>query len=159
MQSIHLSHYSCIWSSFYVNMLHTSILSYPETSVPEPVKKKYYNLIMKFHEFMPDSIFRSEYIKLLTEIPVLPYMDNQHALLSWLYQIDSKLRIKCSFDEKTYDEFILDYRDLYKPRETIREEIHIKKKIRKNVFLVIIIVLLFIMTWRWNKRWSQDLFE
>lgn len=140
-------------------MLHTTILSYPHSFVPEPTKKLYYDLIMNFHYYMPESSFKTHYQKLLTDIPVIPYMDGQHSLLSWLYQIDTKLRIQCSIhDPQSYDEFIITYNDLYKPKETIREEINIRKKIRKNVLLSVIILLLFILAWRWNKRWTEDIF-
>ena len=62
-----------IWGPHYWFVLHTIALTYP-LNPNETMRKKYYDLMINFHLFLPDSEIGTKFSELLNVYPVTPYI-------------------------------------------------------------------------------------
>ena len=125
-----------IWGPHYWFFLHTVALNYP--LYPNEIsKKKYYDFIENFSLFIPIPDIANSFSNILDEFPVTPYLDSRESFIKWVHFIHSKINIKLNLPEKTLEESLKNYYDLYRDQKIIiNEEILSKKKI-----LYILIVL------------------
>ena len=125
-----------IWGPHYWFFLHTIALNYP--LYPNDIsKKKYYDFIENFSLFIPIPDIANSFSNILDEFPVTPYLDSRESFIKWVHFIHNKINIKLNLPEKTLEESLKNYYDLYRDQKIIiNEEILSKKKI-----LYILIVL------------------
>lgn len=125
-----------IWGPHYWFFLHTVALNYP--LYPNEIsKKKYYDFIENFSLFIPIPDIANSFSNILDEFPVTPYLDSRESFIKWVHFIHNKINIKLNLPEKTLEESLKNYYDLYRDQKIIiNEEILSKKKI-----LYILIVL------------------
>ena len=125
-----------IWGPHYWFFLHTVALNYPLYQ-NEISKKKYYDFIENFSLFIPIPDIANSFSNILDEFPVTPYLDSRESFIKWVHFIHNKINIKLNLPEKTLEESLKNYYDLYRDQKIIiNEEILSKKKI-----LYILIVL------------------
>ena len=125
-----------IWGPHYWFFLHTVALNYP--LYPNEISnKKYYDFIENFSLFIPIPDIANSFSNILDEFPVTPYLDSRESFIKWVHFIHNKINIKLNLPEKTLEESLKNYYDLYRDQKIIiNEEILSKKKI-----LYILIVL------------------
>ena len=130
-----------IWGPHYWFVLHTIALTYP-LNPNETMRKKYYDLMINFHLFLPDSEIGTKFSELLNVYPVTPYLDSQQSFVKWMHFIHNKINVSLDKPELTMEDAMVQYYEHYKPKEIkVKEE---RKRREKYVFmgLVILIVLL-----------------
>lgn len=81
---------SIIWGPHYWYVLHTIAYTYPinPTNVE---KKKYYDFIQNLPLFIPDSEMRKQFIILLDQYPVSPYLDTRITFMKWIHFIHNRI--------------------------------------------------------------------
>ena len=125
-----------IWGPQYWFVLHTIALNYP-LNPNSTVKKKYYDFIQNLPLFIPISEMGNNFSKTLDEFPVTPYLDSRESFIKWMYFIHNKINISLSLPEKTLDESLKNYYELYKPKEIIIKEDLAQRKKYLFSFLII----------------------
>lgn len=130
-----------IWGPHYWFVLHTIALNYP-LNPNETSKKKYYDLIENFPLFIPIPDMANSFSKLLDTYPITPYLDSRESFIKWVYFIHNKINISLGIPEKSLEESLHDYYQLYEPVEiTIKNNL---QKKAKYIYFIIIISLLII---------------
>lgn len=78
-----------IWGPSYWHFLHSVAYKYPEH--PNPItKRKYYDLIMNFPLFIPDSEMGDRFSEMLDKYPIQPYLDSRESFIRWVWFIHNK---------------------------------------------------------------------
>ena len=131
-----------IWGPHYWFFLHTVALNYP--LYPNDFsKKKYYDFIENFPLFIPVPDIANSFTRVLDEFPVTPYLDSRESFIKWIHFIHNKINIKLGLPEKTLDDSLKDYYDLYRD-----ENILINKEIisKKKLLYISIVISLFTLS-------------
>ncbi len=79
-----------IWGPHYWFVLHTIALTYP-LKPNETMRKKYYDLMINFHLFLPDTKIGTKFAELLNVYPVTPYLDSRQSFIKWMHFIHNKI--------------------------------------------------------------------
>ena len=137
-----------IWGPHYWFVLHTIALNYPlyPTST---IKKKYYDFIQNFSLFIPINNMANHFNKLLDQFPVTPYLDSRESFIKWMYFIHNQINISLDIPEKTLEETLTEYNNLYKPKEVNIIESFSKKK--KYIYLLILVSLFLFSIYLYKK--------
>ena len=132
-----------IWGPHYWFVLHTIALTYP-LYPNEVTKKKYYDFIQNLPLFIPISDMGNSFSKILDNYPVTPYLDSRQSFIKWIYFIHNKVNLSLDIPEKSLEESLHKYYDLYKlPEITIKENI-IKRE--KYIYIGVIVSLILLST-------------
>tara|TARA_B100001057_G_scaffold393247_1_gene402107 strand:- start:7 stop:438 length:432 start_codon:yes stop_codon:yes gene_type:complete len=130
-----------IWGPHYWFVLHTIALNYP-LFPNETTKKKYYDFIQNLPLFIPIVDMGNAFSLILDSYPVTPYLDSRESFIKWMHFIHNKINLTLGIPEKTLQETLRSYYELYKlPEVSIKENI-IKKE--KYLYILVIVLLLFI---------------
>ena len=79
---------------------------------------------------------------ILDSYPVTPYLDSRESFIKWMHFIHNKINLTLGIPEKTLEETLRSYYELYKlPEITIKENI---KKKEKYLYILVIVLLLII---------------
>jgi hypothetical protein len=128
-----------IWGPHYWFVLHTIALKYP-LHPTKAIKKKYYDFIHNLPLFIPIENMANHFSSILDLYPVTPYLDSRESFIKWMYFVHNKINISLNLPEKTLDESLKEYYDLYKPRPVIcRKRLKIQAKL---VYLAFFLCLL-----------------
>ena len=130
-----------IWGPHYWFVLHTIALNYP-LNPNETSKKKYYDLIENFPLFIPIPDMANSFSKLLDNYPVTPYLDSRESFIKWVYYIHNQINLSIGIPEKSLEETLHNYYQLYEPKEITIKNNLIKKE--KYIYITIIITLLLL---------------
>ena len=128
-----------IWMPHYQFIMITISLYYPK--FPNDVtKKKYYDFIQNLPLFFPQNPIGNEYISLLDEFPVTPYLDSRLSFMKWVNFINNKLNVLMGLPTEELYESLEKYYNRYKPKEFVeREKV---KKNKKYIYFAIFVVVL-----------------
>ncbi len=137
-----------IWVSKLQFLLITISLYYPLH--PNDIsKKKYYDFITNVPVLFPDFPLGKNFIKLLDEYPVTPYLKSRESFMKWIHFINNKINISMNNEQTTFYESLESYYDLYKPEEIRKKEYSKRKKqyIQLGiVFFIILTIIYYIKT-------------
>jgi len=130
-----------IWGPHYWFVLHTIALNYP-LRPNEVTKKKYYDFIQNLPLFIPVTNMGNSFSKLLDHYPVTPYLDSRQSFIKWIYFIHNKINVSLGIPEKSLEESLHKYYNLYKsPEINIKENIMKREKYTYvGIFLSLIIM-------------------
>ena len=129
-----------IWGPHYWFVLHTIALNYP-LFPNETIKKKYYDFIQNLPLFIPIVNMGNAFSLILDSYPVTPYLDSRESFIKWMHFIHNKVNLALSIPEKTLEETLRSYYELYKlPEIKIKENI-----IRKEKYLYILVIVLLVL--------------
>lgn len=131
-----------IWGPHYWFVLHTIALNYP-LHPNEVIKKKYYDFIENLPLFLPIDNMSNNFSKILDDFPVTPYLDSRESFIKWMHFVHNKINISLGIPEKTLEESLSEYYNLYKDDKTILREQLISNK---KLFYIILILLLIIIS-------------
>ena len=127
-----------IWIEQYKFMIMTISMYYPKK--PNDVtKKKYYDFIQNLPLFFPEKPFGDDFIKMLDEFPVTPYLDSRLSFMKWVNFINNKLNKKLGIEECDLYKSLEKYHAHYKPKDIVEKE---KREINMKYIKFSIIVLL-----------------
>lgn len=137
-----------VWGPHYWFFLHTVSLTYPNRP-NDVIKKKYYDLIMNFHLFIPTESASSNFNELLGLYPVTPYLDSRDAFIRWVYFIHNKMNKKLEKPQIKLSTFYENYYQQYKNKDISLKEYY--KYINKYIYLAFIIILIAFIYYLYNK--------
>jgi len=102
-----------VWGPHYWFFLHTIAMTYPNH--PNAVtKKKYYEFIQTLPLFIPVEHMSSDFVKLLNDYPVQPYLDNRESFIRWVWFIHNKINKKLEKESISLSQFSIKYYNEYK---------------------------------------------
>ena len=130
-----------IWGPQYWFVLHTIALTYP-LNPNETMRKKYYDLMINFHLFLPDAKIGNKFSELLNIYPVTPYLDSRQSFIKWMHFIHNKINISLGNRGLSFDESMKEYYNKYKPLDIICID-DIRRK-NQLVFFIILSLLIVI---------------
>uniref|UniRef100_A0A6C0AZ65 thiol oxidase n=1 Tax=viral metagenome TaxID=1070528 RepID=A0A6C0AZ65_9ZZZZ len=129
-----------IWGPHYWFVLHTIALNYP-LFPNETIKKKYYDFIQNLPLFIPIVDMGNAFSLILDSYPVTPYLDSRESFIKWMHFIHNKINLALGIPEKTLEETLRSYYELYKlPEITVKENI-----IKKEKYLYILVIVLLVL--------------
>ena len=137
-----------VWGPHYWFFLHTMALSYP-IAPNEVMRKKYYDFIQNLPLFLPIPEIGNEFSKIIDRYPVTPYLDSRQSFVKWMHFIHNKINISLDLPEKTMEETMTEYYELYKPKAV--KDAEERKRREKLIFLVGIIIIMIISIYLYNK--------
>ncbi len=123
-----------VWGKHYWFFLHTIAITYP-LHPNEVTKKKYYEFIQNIPLFIPSRKLGDEFIRYLEKYPVSSYLDSRLDFMKWVHFIHNKINEKLDKPKITFQEYIRDYYNHYKPKETIEYKTY---KFKKHLFFFVI---------------------
>ena len=133
---------SDIWGPHYWFFLHTLALTYPDN--PNDVtKRKYYDLIMNFPIFLPNTNMGNTFSNFLDRYPPEPYLSCKESFIKWVHFIHNKINVFLGKPELTYYEAMNKYYENYKLKEVKKKDE--RKNKHKFVFFSLIILLIIII--------------
>jgi len=101
--------------------LQTIAVMYPQK--PNTVtKKKYYEFIQNLPIFIPIAPIGKNFIKLLDEFPVTPYLDKRKDFIKWVHFIFNKINKQLNEPKEDLYESLEKYYEEYKPKEIKEKE-------------------------------------
>lgn len=109
-----------VWGPHYWFFLHTIAFAYPNHP-NEITKKKFYDLIQNMPVFIPDPKMGSEFIHILDEYPVQPYLDSRTALVEWVHYIHNVFNTRLGRPAVDMNVFLLQYWEKFKKIEVKQE--------------------------------------
>lgn len=131
-----------VWGPQYWFVLFTIAITYP--IFPNDVsKKKYYDFIQNLPLFIPNEKFANDFIKILDNYPLTPYLDSRESFIRWVHFIHNQINIKLNKPFISLEDAMQSYYLNYMPKKTINIE-YIKKK-KMYIYLFIIFILLIII--------------
>lgn len=128
-----------IWLPHYKFILITMALYYPQ--FPNDVtKKKYYDFIQNIPLFIPEAPLGDNFVKILDEFPITPYLDSRLSFLKWVNFIGNKLNGCMDLPHEELYECLENYYNNYKPKEIVEKEQSEKRKkyINFSIFILIL---------------------
>jgi len=137
-----------VWGPHFWFFLHTLAISYPH--YPNAVtKKKYYELIQNLPLFIPVEAIGNDFIKLLDEYPVTPYLDNRESLVKWMHFIHNKINEKLEKPKISINEFYLRYYEEYKPKDVKMKEFYRWRE--KMIYTLVVLGATGLIVYLYNK--------
>ena len=134
-----------IWGPSYWFFLDNVAFNYP-TNPNDVIKKKYYDLIQNFPDFIPNQISH-DFQKLLNLYPVKPYLDSKESLIKWVNFIHNKINIKLEKPQMDIKDFYIKFYERYKKIPNKK----FKKMVKYISYLAIISILIFVALFYYNK--------
>ena len=91
-------------------------------------KKKYYDFIQNLPLLFPLNPMGENFMKLLDEFPVTPYLDSRMSFMKWVHFIFNKINITLNEPEITFYESLEKYYEEYKPKEILNMQKYKKQE-------------------------------
>ena len=102
-----------VWLPHVKFTLQTIAITYP--SNPNDVaKKKYYDFISNLPVFIPIEPFGKNFMDLLDQYPVTPYLDSRMSMMKWVHFIFNKIYIQLGQPTEEFYDSLDKYYDEYK---------------------------------------------
>jgi len=131
-----------IWIPHFKFTLQTIALLYPQH--PNDVtKKKYYDTVQNIPLFFPNAPLGNDFIKILEQYPVTPYLTSRESFMKWVHFIINKIHAKMDWEQEDFFDSLEKYYDNYKPKEVLNRE---KYKQRKQYIMIGIVLFIIIIT-------------
>ena len=138
-----------IWGPHYWFFLDSIAMNYPQYP-NDFIKKKYYDLIQNFPEFIPNNKIAKYFTEILNKYPIKPYLDNKKSLIRWVHFIHNNINDLLEKPKIKLDEFYVKYYNHYK---NTKLKTQIYKKIKKNIIFISIVTFLIILVYYlYNKK-------
>lgn len=133
-----------IWGPHYWFFLHTISYNYPNK--PNKVlKRKYYDLIMNFPVFIPDSKSRKTFMVLLDKYPVSPYLDSSIDFQKWVHFIHNKVNEIVGKQEISRKDAYMKYLLLFEDtNQQLMKVLNLKKNYIYLVYIMILLVVIYL---------------
>ena len=113
---------SNVWLPHLKFTLQTMAITYP--SNPNYVaKKKYYDFISNLPVFIPIEPIGKNFMDLLDQYPVTPYLDSRMSMMKWVHFIFNKISVQLDQPIEEFYDSLEKYYDEYKPKEYKTREI------------------------------------
>ena len=117
-----------VWLPHLKFTLQTIAITYP--SNPNDVaKKKYYDFISNLPVFIPIEPIGKNFMDLLDQYPVTPYLDSRMSMMKWVHFIFNKISVQLDQPIEEFYDSLEKYYDEYKPKEYKNREIAKTRKI------------------------------
>jgi hypothetical protein len=131
-----------VWGPHYWFFLMTVALSYPNN--PNSVtKRKYYDLIINFPLFIPDTTIGDKFSNYIDKYPVSPYLDCRDSFLKWVIFIHNKINYNIGKPELSLEDAMEQYYANYNTNKVrVLENHYITKK--TGIFIGISITAIII---------------
>ena len=111
-----------VWLPHLKFTLQTIAITYP--SNPNDVsKKKYYDFISNLPVFIPIEPIGKNFMDLLDQYPVTPYLDSRMSMMKWVHFIFNKISVQLDQPIEEFYDSLEKYYDEYKPKEYKTREI------------------------------------
>ena len=111
-----------VWLPHLKFTLQTMAITYP--SNPNDVaKKKYYDFISNLPVFIPIEPIGKNFMDLLDQYPVTPYLDSRMSMMKWVHFIFNKISLQLDQPIEEFYDSLEKYYDEYKPKEYKTREI------------------------------------
>ncbi len=111
-----------VWLPHLKFTLQTIAITYP--SNPNDVaKKKYYDFISNLPVFIPIEPIGKNFMDLLDQYPVTPYLDSRMSMMKWVHFIFNKISAQLDQPIEEFYDSLEKYYDEYKPKEYKTREI------------------------------------
>tara|TARA_B100000989_G_C19486174_1_gene447558 strand:- start:80 stop:511 length:432 start_codon:yes stop_codon:yes gene_type:complete len=111
-----------VWLPHLKFTLQTIAITYP--SNPNDVaKKKYYDFISNLPVFIPIEPIGKNFMDLLDQYPVTPYLDSRMSIMKWVHFIFNKISVQLDQPIEEFYDSLEKYYDEYKPKEYKTREI------------------------------------
>ena len=111
-----------VWLPHLKFTLQTIAITYP--SNPNDVsKKKYYDFISNLPVFIPIEPIGKNFMDLLDQYPVTPYLDSRMSMMKWVHFIFNKISVQLDQPIEEFYDCLEKYYDEYKPKEYKTREI------------------------------------
>jgi len=125
-----------IWGPHYWFFLHSVAHNYPK--YPTSIQKKmHYRLVHHFHEFIPSRTMAAEFVKLVADFPVLPYLDCKDDFVKWMHFIHNKVNERIEKPTMSMEEHIQETKVLYESKPS-----KMRNYLKNNTFIVSILFIL-----------------
>jgi len=134
-----------VWMPYIHFTMQTIALNYPKH--PNDVtKKKYYDFIQNLPLFIPMKPFGNDFIKLIDDYPVTPYLDSRLSFMKWVNYIFNKIYKQNNMKTDDLQTALEKYYDKYKPsKEQDKDYYKLKKKmIQIGVVISVIAVITYL---------------
>lgn len=139
-----------IWLPYLSFTLQTIAMYYP--SNPNKVtKRKYYDFIQNLPLFFPEYPFGSNFIDILDKYPLTPYLESRLSFKKWVHFVFNKLYKDMNKEEISFDDWMNEYYENYKPKEI--KELKILKKKKKYIIFGVSTSLIFLVIYLYNKKY------
>lgn len=110
-----------VWLEHFKFIMTTISLKYPE--YPNDVtKKKYYEFIQNIPLFIPMKPLGDDFIKMIDDFPVTPYLDSRLSFMKWVNFIHNKISRKMGIPDESLFDSLEKYYSCYKPKYLVSEE-------------------------------------
>ena len=137
-----------VWLEHFWFTLETIAIKYPTHPTNADIKK-YYNLIVNIPLFFPMDPLGKNFIKILDNYPVNPYLSTRLSFMKWVHFIKTHIYKKLDKDYVSFDEHIDKYYEHYKPK--VVKDAEQRRRREKYIFLGFIITIILLSTYLYNK--------
>jgi len=137
-----------VWGPHYWFFLNSIAVTYPK--YPNSITKKiYYDFIQHFHLFIPVKEHSENFNKLLSNYPVVPYLEDRESFVRWVHFIHNKINEQLNKPNIPYSSFYENYYSNYKDKITQGTEN--RKFYKKIIYFTLILVLFISIYYLYNK--------
>ena len=130
-----------VWLPYIKFMMQTIALNYPK--YPNDVtKKKYYDFVQNIPLFIPMKPLGNDFIKMIDNYPVTPYLESRLSFMKWVHYIFNKIYKNNNMKTDDLQTSLEKYYDKYKPtQEQNKDYYNLKRKVIQISFIVSVIAL------------------
>lgn len=130
-----------VWLPYIKFMMQTIALNYPKYP-NDTTKKKYYDFIQNIPLFIPMEPMGNDFIKMIDNYPVTPYLESRLSFMKWVHYIFNKIYKNNNMKTDDLQTSLEKYYDKYKPtQEQNKDYYNLKRKVIQISFIVSVIAL------------------
>jgi|TARA_R110002020_G_scaffold144833_1_gene318009 hypothetical protein len=125
-----------VWLPRVKFVLQTMALNYPKH--PNDVtKKKYYDFIQNLPLFIPMEPFGNNFIRIIDNYPVTPYLESRLSFMKWVHYIFNKIQKQHNMGIEDFQTSLEKYYDAYKPsKEQDKDYYNLKRKVIQMIIVL-----------------------
>ena len=131
-----------VWGKHFWFVIHTMAMSYPKEPTPF-TKKKYYEFFQNLPLFLPDEQMGKNWIDLLDQYPITPYLDSRKDLLRWTHFIHNRVNQQLGKPVLDFYQAMSQYQSHYKTNEEKEKDIFYGLRYKQILILSITCLSLF----------------
>jgi hypothetical protein len=139
-----------VWLPHLKFTLQTMAMTYPKYPT-ETTNKKYYDFIQNLALFIPLEPIGKNFLKLLDEYPVTPYLDSKMSFMKWINFIFNRIAEQMEKEGEEFYDSIERYYDEYRPKEMRNKEL---MKTRRKYIQFGVVVFLILGILYFNKNYN-----
>ena len=125
-----------VWLPRVKFVLQTMALNYPKH--PNDVtKKKYNDFIQNLPLFIPMEPFGNNFIRIIDNYPVTPYLESRLSFMKWVHYIFNKIQKQHNMGIEDFQTSLEKYYDAYKPsKEQDKDYYNLKRKVIQMIIVL-----------------------